>query len=174
MHNTGRPDLRRASRRHNLDFTPTSHLPTCLASGRANWKRQAFELNALSSTDLDMSLDGGAGEDRRLRKLGRKASDVERKFERRALLALFSVGEGLRSMAARRGSSDSRSTGRRPSRHSFQFTDVDMQALRQRIVRRPQIKWPHAGQSQRSRWWPRARARLACVIDRGKPLPDRP
>ena len=54
--NNGRQTLQATLAADNLDFTPYISTFRLLASGAHDWNRQLFDLNALSSTDLDMRL----------------------------------------------------------------------------------------------------------------------
>ena len=54
--NNGRQTLQATLAAGNLDFTPYISTFRLLASGARDWNRQAFDLAALSSTDLDMRL----------------------------------------------------------------------------------------------------------------------
>src|SRR5207237_511691 len=54
--NNGRHTLQATLAADALDFTPYISTFRLLASGARDWNRQLFDLNALSSTDLDMRL----------------------------------------------------------------------------------------------------------------------
>src|SRR6201994_4591333 len=54
--NTGRQTLRAPLPADTLDFTPYISTFRLLASGARDWNRQLFDLNALSTTDLDIRL----------------------------------------------------------------------------------------------------------------------
>ena len=54
--NNGRQTLQATLAAGNLDFTPYISTFRLLASGARDWNRQLFDLNALSTTDLDMRL----------------------------------------------------------------------------------------------------------------------
>src|SRR5674476_1470988 len=54
--NNGRQTLQATLAAGNLDFTPYISTFRLLASGARDWNRQVFDLNALSTTDLDMRL----------------------------------------------------------------------------------------------------------------------
>src|SRR5665213_2301740 len=54
--NNGRQTLQATLAAGNLDFTPYISTFRLLASGARDWNRQLFDLNSLSSTDLDMRL----------------------------------------------------------------------------------------------------------------------
>jgi AsmA protein len=107
-----------------LDFTPYVSTFRLLASGARDWNRQVFDLNALSTTDLDMRLSAarvtiGAS------KLGRTAFGANL---RDGALAL-SVGEAQVFGGIAKGSfSISRSDTVADARAQFQFLDVDLQA----------------------------------------------
>src|SRR6202049_5209057 len=54
--NNGRQTLQATLAAGNLDFTPYISTFRLLASGAHDWNRQLFDLNSLSTTDLDMRL----------------------------------------------------------------------------------------------------------------------
>ncbi len=54
--NNGRQSLQATLAADALDFTPYISTFRLLASGAHDWNRQLFDLNALTSTDLDMRL----------------------------------------------------------------------------------------------------------------------
>src|ERR1700737_3431999 len=54
--NNGRQTLQATLAAGNLDFTPYISTFRLLASGARDWNRQLFDLNSLSTTDLDMPL----------------------------------------------------------------------------------------------------------------------
>ena len=54
--NNGRQTLQATLAADKLDFTPYISTFRLLASGAHDWNRQLFDLNALSTTDLDMRL----------------------------------------------------------------------------------------------------------------------
>ena len=54
--NNGRQTLQATLAADTLDFTPYISTFRLLASGARDWNRQMFDLNALSTTDLDMRL----------------------------------------------------------------------------------------------------------------------
>src|ERR1700735_2630320 len=54
--NNGRQTLQATLAAEALDFTPYISTFRLLASGAHDWNRQLFDLNSLSSTDLDMRL----------------------------------------------------------------------------------------------------------------------
>src|SRR4029077_18112342 len=107
-----------------LDFTPYISTFRLLASGARDWNRQLFDLNALSTTDLDMRLSAakvtvGAT------KIGRTAFGANL---RGGALAL-SVGEAQMYGGIAKGSFGvARSDAVADVKAQFQFTDVDLQA----------------------------------------------
>jgi AsmA protein len=108
-----------------LDFTPYISTFRLLASGARDWNRQIFDLNALSTTDLDMRLSAA-----RLTvgptKVGRTALGANL---RGGALAL-SVGEAQMYGGVARGSFGiARSDAVADVKAQFQFTDVDLQSL---------------------------------------------
>ncbi|HTB01192.1 MAG TPA: AsmA family protein [Bradyrhizobium sp.] len=121
--NNGRQTLQATLAAGNLDFTPYIQTFRLLASGAHDWNRQVFDLNALSSTDLDMRLSAarvtvGAT------KLGRTAFGANL---RGGALAL-SVGEAQMYGGEARGSFGiARSDTMADVKAQFQFTDVDLQ-----------------------------------------------
>ena len=58
--NNGRQTLQATLAAGALDFTPYISTFRLLASGARDWNRQLFDLNALSTTDLDMRLSAAA------------------------------------------------------------------------------------------------------------------
>ena len=108
----------------SLDFTPYVSTFRLLASGARDWNRQAFDLAALSSTDLDMRLSAARvtiGPTR----LGRTAFGANL---RGGALAL-SVGEAQVYGGIVRGSFGiARVDTMADVKAQFQFTDVDLQA----------------------------------------------
>jgi AsmA protein len=74
-----------------LDFTPYISTFRLLASGARDWNRQLFDLNALSSTDLDMRLSAA----RVTVGPSKRAHRVRRQFARRRAGALGRRGAGL-------------------------------------------------------------------------------
>src|SRR5436305_13946906 len=54
--NNGRQTLQATLAADALDFTPYISTFRLLASGARDWNRQLFDLNSLSTTDLDMRL----------------------------------------------------------------------------------------------------------------------
>jgi AsmA protein len=122
--NNGRQTLQATLAAGNLDFTPYISTFRLLASGARDWNRQAFDLNALSSTDLDMRLSAARvtiGPTR----LGRTAFGANL---RGGALAL-SVGEAQVYGGIARGSFGiARSDAVADVKAQFQFTDVDLQS----------------------------------------------
>jgi AsmA protein len=122
--NNGRQSLQATLAADALDFTPYISTFRLLASGAHDWNRQLFDLNALTSTDLDMRLSAakvtvGAS------KLGRTAIGANL---RGGALAL-SVGEAQIYGGIARGSFGvARSDAVADVKAQFQFTDVDLQA----------------------------------------------
>jgi AsmA protein len=107
-----------------LDFTPYISTFRLLASGARDWNRQLFDLNALSSTDLDMRLSAArvtVGPS----KLGRTAVGANL---RGGALAL-TVGEAQVYGGIVRGSFGlARSDAVADVKAQFQFTYVDLQS----------------------------------------------
>jgi AsmA protein len=122
--NNGRQTLQATLAAGNLDFTPYISTFRLLASGARDWNRQLFDLNSLSSTDLDMRLSAAqvtVGST----KLGRTALGANL---RGGALAL-SVGEAQMYGGIARGSFGiARSDAIADVKAQFQFTDVDLQA----------------------------------------------
>jgi AsmA protein len=122
--NNGRQALQATLAADALDFTPYISTFRLLASGARDWNRQLFDLNALSSTDLDMRLSAARvtiGPS----KLGRTAFGANL---RGGALAL-SVGEAQVYGGIARGSFGvARSDAVADVKAQFQFTDVDLQA----------------------------------------------
>src|SRR3954464_4037093 len=122
--NNGRQTLQATLAADALDFTPYISTFRLLASGARDWNRQLFDLNALSTTDLDMRLSAakltvGAS------KLGRTAIGANL---RNGTLAL-SVGEAQVYGGIAKGSFGiARSDTVADIKAQFQFTDVDLQA----------------------------------------------
>jgi AsmA protein len=120
----GRQTLQATLAAGNLDFTPYISTFRLLASGARDWNRQLFDLNALSSTDLDMRLSAArvtVGPT----KLGRTAFGANL---RGGALAL-SVGEAQMYGGIAKGSFGiARSDTVADVKAQFQFTDVDLQA----------------------------------------------
>ncbi len=122
--NNDRQTLQATLAAGNLDFTPYISTFRLLASGARDWNRQLFDLNALSTTDLDMRLSAAkvtVGST----KLGRTAFGANL---RNGALAL-SVGEAQMYGGIARGSFGiARSDAVADVKAQFQFTDVDLQA----------------------------------------------
>jgi AsmA protein len=123
--NNGRQTLQATLAAGALDFTPYVSTFRLLASGARDWNRQLFDLNPLSSTDLDMRLSAAQvtiGSS----KLGRTALGANL---RGGALAL-SVGEAQTYGGIARGSfAIARSDAVADVRAQFQFIDVDLQLL---------------------------------------------
>jgi AsmA protein len=122
--NNGRQTLQATLAAGALDFTPYISTFRLLASGARDWNRQLFDLNSLSTTDLDMRLSAArvtVGPS----KLGRTAFGANL---RGGALAL-SVGEAQMYGGIANGSfSIARSDAVADVKAQFQFTDVDLQA----------------------------------------------
>jgi AsmA protein len=122
--NNGRQTLQATLAAGNLDFTPYISTFRLLASGAHDWNRQLFDLNSLSTTDLDMRLSAArvtVGPT----KLGRTAFGANL---RGGALAL-SVGEAQMYGGIAKGSFGvARSDAVADVKAQFQFTDVDLQA----------------------------------------------
>jgi AsmA protein len=120
--NNGRQTLQATLAADALDFTPYISTFRLLASGARDWNRQLFDLNALSSTDLDMRLSAArvtVGPS----KLGRTAFGANL---RGGALAL-SVGEAQVYGGIAKGSFGiARSDAVADVKAQFQFTDVDL------------------------------------------------
>jgi AsmA protein len=122
--NNGRQTLQATLAADALDFTPYISTFRLLASGARDWNRQLFDLNGLSTTDLDMRLSAA-----RLTvgpsKLGRTAIGASL---RNGTLAL-SVGEAQIYGGIAKGSFGiARADTVADIKAQFQFTDVDLQA----------------------------------------------
>jgi AsmA protein len=122
--NNGRQTLQATLAAGALDFTPYISTFRLLASGARDWNRQLFDLNSLSSTDLDMRLSAAkvtVGPT----KLGRTAFGANL---RGGALAL-SVGEAQVYGGIAKGSFGiARSDAVADVKAQFQLTDVDLQA----------------------------------------------
>jgi AsmA protein len=122
--NTGRQTLQATLAAGALDFTPYVSTVRLLASGARDWNRQLFDLNALSTTDLDMRLSAAkvtVGSS----VLGRTALGANL---RGGTLAL-SVGEAQMYGGIVRGSFNvAHSDAVADVKAQFQFSDVDLQA----------------------------------------------
>ena len=122
--NNGRQTLQATLAAGALDFTPYISTFRLLASGARDWNRQLFDLNSLSSTDLDMRLSAArvtVGST----KLGRTAVGANL---RGGALAL-SVGEAQMYGGIAKGSFGiARSDAVADVKAQFSFTDVDLQS----------------------------------------------
>ncbi len=122
--NTGRQSLQATLAADALDFTPYISTFRLLASGAHDWNRQLFDLNSLSTTDLDIRLSAARmtiGPSR----LGRTAIGANL---RNGTLAL-SVGEAQIYGGIAKGSfALARADSFADVKAQFQFTDVDLQA----------------------------------------------
>jgi len=122
--NNGRQMLQATLAADALDFTPYISTFRLLASGARDWNRQMFDLNALSTTDLDMRLSAAkvtVGPS----KIGRTAFGANL---RGGALAL-SVGEAQMYGGIAKGSfAVARSDSVADVKAQFQFLDVDLQA----------------------------------------------
>ena len=122
--NNGRQSLQATLAADALDFTPYISTFRLLASGARDWNRQLFDLNSLSTTDLDIRLSAArvtVGPS----KLGRTAIGANL---RNGALAL-SVGEAQIYGGIAKGSFGlSRIDAAADVKAQFQFTDVDLQA----------------------------------------------
>jgi AsmA protein len=122
--NNGRQTLQATLAADALDFTPYISTFRLLASGARDWNRQLFDLNSLSTTDLDMRLSAAqvtVGST----KLGRTAFGANL---RGGALAL-SVGEAKMYGGIAKGSFGiARSDAVADVKAQFQFTDVDLQS----------------------------------------------
>jgi AsmA protein len=122
--NNGRQTLQATLAADALDFTPYISTFRLLASGAHDWNRQLFDLNALSTTDLDMRLSAAKVTVGRS-KLGRTALGANL---RGGALAL-SIGEAQIYGGIARGSFGiARSDAVADIKAQLQFTDVDLQA----------------------------------------------
>ena len=122
--NNGRQTLQATLAAGALDFTPYVSTFRLLASGARDWNRQLFDLNSLSTTDLDMRLSAArvtVGST----KLGRTAVGANL---RGGALAL-SVGEAQIYGGIAKGSFGiARSDVIADVKAQFSFTDVDLQS----------------------------------------------
>jgi AsmA protein len=122
--NNGRQTLQATLAADALDFTPYISTFRVLASGARDWNRQLFDLNSLSTTDLDMRLSAAkvtVGSS----KLGRTAFGANL---RGGALAL-SVGEAQMYGGIAKGSFGiARTDAVADVKAQFQFTDVDLQS----------------------------------------------
>jgi AsmA protein len=122
--NNGRQSLQATLAADALDFTPYISTFRLLASGARDWNRQLFDLDSLSTTDLDIRLSAAkmtVGPS----KMGRTAIGANL---RNGALAL-SVGEAQIYGGIAKGSFGlSRADAAADVKAQFQFTDVDLQA----------------------------------------------
>jgi AsmA protein len=122
--NNGRQTLQATLAAGALDFTPYVSTFRLLAGGAHDWNRQLFDLNSLSSADVDMRLSAAqvtVGSS----KLGRTALGVNL---RGGALAL-SIGEAQVYGGIARGSFGvTRSDAVADVKAQFQFMDVDLQS----------------------------------------------
>jgi AsmA protein len=122
--NNGRQTLQATLAAGALDFTPYVSTVRLLASGARDWNRQLFDLNALSTTDLDMRLSAAkvtVGSS----VLGRTALGANL---RGGTLAL-SIGEAQMYGGIVRGSFNiAHSDAVADVKAQFQLNDVDLQA----------------------------------------------
>jgi AsmA protein len=122
--NNGRQTLQATLAAGALDFTPYGTTIRLLTSGARDWNRQLFDLNSLSSTDLDMRLSAAKVTFGRTR-LGRTALGANL---RGGALAL-SVGEAQIYGGIGKGSFNiARSDAVADIKAQFQFIDVDLQS----------------------------------------------
>ena len=123
--NNGRQTLQATLAAGALDFTPYISTFRLLASGARDWNRQLFDLNALSTTDLDMRLSAArvtvGSTQARPHRARRQSARRRAGAQRRRSADLWRHRQGLVRDRAR---------PMRPptSRPQFQFTDVDLQA----------------------------------------------
>jgi AsmA protein len=122
--NNGRQTLQATLAAGNLDLTPYISTFRLLASGARDWNRQLFDLNSVSTTDLDMRLSAArvtVGST----KLGRTAFGANL---RGGALAL-SVAEAQMYGGIAKGSFGvARSDAVADVKAQFEFTDVDLQS----------------------------------------------
>jgi AsmA protein len=122
--NNGRQTLQATLAADALDFTPYISTFRLLASGARDWNRQLFDLNSLSTTDLDMRLSA-AKVTIGPTKLGRTALGANL---RGGALAL-SIGEAQMYGGIAKGSFGiARSDAVADVKAQFQFIDVDLQS----------------------------------------------
>jgi AsmA protein len=122
--NNGRQTLQATLAAGALDFTPYVTTIRLLTSGARDWNRQLFDLNSLSSTDLDMRLSAAKVTFGRTR-LGRTALGANL---RGGALAL-SVGEAQIYGGIGKGSFNiARTDAVADIKAQFQFIDVDLQS----------------------------------------------
>jgi AsmA protein len=120
--NNGRQALQATLAAGTLDFTPYVSTVRLLASGQRDWNRQLFDLNSLTTTDLDMRLSAAkviVGKST----LGRTALGANL---RAGTLAL-SIGEAQMYGGIAKGSFNiARSDAVVDVKAQFQFIDVDL------------------------------------------------
>src|ERR1700744_6298674 len=122
--NNGRQTLQATLGADALDFTPYISTFRLLASGARDWNRQMFDLNALSTTDLDMRLSAARVSVGATR-LGRTAFGANL---RGGALAL-SVGEAQVYGGVAKGSLGiARSDSAADVKAQFELLDVDLQS----------------------------------------------
>jgi AsmA protein len=122
--NNGRQTLQATLAADALDFTPYISTFRLLAGGARDWNRQLFDLNSLSSTDLDMRLSA-AKVTIGPTKMGRTALGANL---RGGALAL-SIGEAQMYGGIAKGSFGiARSDAVADIKAQFQFIDVDLQS----------------------------------------------
>jgi AsmA protein len=122
--NNGRQTLQATLAAGSLDFTPYISTFRLLASGARDWNRQLFDLNALSTTDLDMRLSAA------------KVTVGSTKLDRTAFGAnlrsgalALSVAEAQMYGGVAKGTFGiARADTVADIKAQFQFTDVDLQA----------------------------------------------
>ena len=122
--NNARQTLQATLAAGNLDFTPYISTFRLLASGARDWNRQLFDLNSLSTTDLDMRLSAArvtVGSS----KLGRTAFGANL---RGGALALSVAEAQIYGGIAKGSFGIARSDAVADVKAQFQFTDVDLQA----------------------------------------------
>ena len=140
--NNGRQTLQATLAAGALDFTPYISTFRLLASGARDWNRQLFDLNSLSTTDLDMRLSAAkvtVGST----KLGRTAFGANL---RGGALALSIAEAQMYGGIAKGTFSVARSDAVADVKAQLQFTDVDLQACVIRIVRHQQAHRPRQSQ----------------------------
>src|SRR6201992_2863186 len=122
--NNGRQSLQATLAAGALDFTPYASTLRLLASGAHDWNRNLFDLNALSTTDLDMRLSAArvtVGSTR----LGRTALGANL---RGGTLALSIAEAQVYGGIAKGSLGIARSDAAADVKAEFQLTDVDLQA----------------------------------------------
>ena len=149
--NTGRQSLQATLAADNLDFTPYISTFRLLAGGARDWNRQLFDLNALSTTDLDMRLSAAQGHGR----LDRNSA-APRSARTCAAARWRSPSARRRSMAA---SPRARSAWRAPTRSptSRPSSSSPTSICRPAPANCSASTSSPAAAISTSRWWPRAR-----------------